>query len=100
MTAEVRGKIVDEVQRFAAELNLSESQRAKLHTAYEKAEERIQQIRREFPDVTRADVVKKLAGARDQIREHVVHFLNPEQLAKWDAEMAKARTFLGHPIKS
>jgi periplasmic protein CpxP/Spy len=100
MTAEVKSKIVDEVKRFATELNLSESQSAKLHTAYEKAEERIEQIRREFPDVTRADVVKKLAGARDQIREDVVHFLTPEQLAKWDVEMAKARTFLCHPIKS
>jgi hypothetical protein len=49
--------------------------------------------------VTRADVIKKLVGARDQIREHVVRFLTPEQLTKWDAEMAKAREFLGHPMK-
>jgi Spy/CpxP family protein refolding chaperone len=100
MTAEGRSKIVDEVKRFATELNLSESQRAQLHTAYEKAEDRIQQIRKEYPDVTRADVVKKLVGARDQIREHVVHFLTPEQLTKWDAEVAKAKTFLGHPMKA
>jgi hypothetical protein len=39
--------------------------------------------------VTRADVIKKLVAAQDQIREHIVAFLNPEQL-KWDAEMAKA----------
>jgi hypothetical protein len=44
-------------------------------------------------------VIKKLVGARDQIREHVVKFLTPEQLTKWDAEMAKAREFLGHPMK-
>jgi hypothetical protein len=49
--------------------------------------------------VTRADVIKKLAAERDQIREHVVKFLTPEQLTKWDAEIAKARTFLGHPMK-
>ena len=99
MTTEVKTKIVDEVKRFAADLNLSDTQKAQLQTAYEKAEDRIEEIRKQNPDVTRADVIKKLAGARDQIREHVVKFLTPEQLTKWDAEIAKARTFLGHPMK-
>jgi periplasmic protein CpxP/Spy len=99
MTTEVKTKILDEVKRFAAELNLSDSQKAQLHTAYEKAEDRIEEIRKENPDVTRVDVIRKLAAARDQIREHVVKFLTPEQLTKWDAEMSKARTFLGHPMK-
>jgi hypothetical protein len=99
MTAEVKTRIVEEVKRFAADLHLSESQRTQLHTSFEKAEERLEQIRRENPDVTRADVIKKLVGARDQIREHVVKFLTPEQLTKWDAEMTKAREFLGHPMK-
>jgi hypothetical protein len=100
MTTEVKTKIVEEVKRFATELNLSESQKAQLHTAFEKAEDRLEQIRKENPDVTRADVIKKLAGARDQIREHIVKFLTPEQLTKWDAAMAKAREFLGHPMKT
>ena len=99
MTTEVKTKILDEVKRFAAELNLSDSQKAQLHTAYEKAEDRIEEIRKENPDVTRVDVIRKLAAARDQIREHVVKFLTSEQLTKWDAEMSKARTFLGHPMK-
>ena len=100
MTTEVKTKIVEEVKRFATDLNLSESQKAQLHTAFEKAEARLEQIRKENPDVTRGDVIKKLAGARDQIREHVVKFLTPEQLTKWDAEMARAREFLGHPMKA
>ena len=58
MTTEVRTKIADEVKRFAAELNLSDAQKTQLHTAYEKAEDRIEEIRKENPDVTRADVVK------------------------------------------
>jgi DNA-binding MurR/RpiR family transcriptional regulator len=99
MTAEVKTKIVEEVKRFASDLNLSESQKAQMHTAFEKAEGRLEQIRKENPDVTRADVVKKLVGARDQIREHVVKFLTPEQLTKWDAAIAKAREFLGHPMQ-
>ena len=99
MTTEAKSKIVDEVKRFAADLNLSESQKSQLQAAYEKAEDRIEEIRKANPDVTRADVIKKLAAARDQIREHIVNFLTPDQLKKWDAEMSKARNFLGHPMQ-
>jgi hypothetical protein len=67
MTAEVKTKIVEEVKRFATDLNLSESQKAQLHAAFERAEGRLEQIRKDNPDVTRADVIKKLVDARDQI---------------------------------
>jgi periplasmic protein CpxP/Spy len=100
MTTEARTKILDEVKRFAADLKLSESQKSQLQTAYEKAEDRIEEIRKENPDVTRADVIKKLVAARDQIRERIVNFLTPDQLKKWDAEMSKARSFLGHPMQA
>lgn len=99
MTTEAKSKIVDEVQRFAADLNLSESQKNQLKAAYERAEDRIEEIRNANPDVTRADVIRKLVAARDQIRERIVEFLTPDQLKKWDAEMSKARTFLGHPMQ-
>ena len=100
MTTEAKTKIIDELKRFATDLNLSESQKSQLQTALERAEDRIEEIRRTNPDVTRADVIKKLVSARDQIREHIVAFLTPDQLKKWDAEMAKARTFLGHPMQA
>jgi protein CpxP len=100
MTKEAKSTIVEEVKRFAADLNLSESQKTQLQTAYEKAEDRIEEIRKENPDVTRADVVKKLVAARDQIREHIMKFFTPDQLTKWDAEISKARTFLGHPMRA
>jgi periplasmic protein CpxP/Spy len=99
MTTEAKSKIADEVKRFAADLNLSEAQKSQLQTAYERAEDRIDEIRKTNPDVTRADVIKKLASERDQIRERIVNFLTPDQLKKWDAEVAKARTFLGHPMQ-
>ena len=99
MTTEAKSKIVDEVTRFAADLNLSESQKNQLKAAYERAEDRIEEIRNANPDVTRADVIRKLVAARDQIRERIVEFLTPDQLKKWDAEMSKARTFLGHPMQ-
>jgi hypothetical protein len=99
MTVEAKSKIIDEIKRFATDLNLSESQKSQLQTAYENAETRMEEIRKENPDVTRADVIRKLVAARDQIRERIVKFLTPDQLKKWDAEMSKARTFLGHPMQ-
>jgi hypothetical protein len=35
---------------------------------------------------------------RGYVRQQVVKFLTPDQLKKWDAEVAKAREFLGHNI--
>lgn len=100
MTAEVKTKIEDELKRFASDLKLSDAQKQQLREALERAEEKIEEVRRNHPDVTRADVVAKLASARDSIRERVVAFLTPDQLTKWDAEMSKARTFLGHQVKA
>ena len=100
MTTEVRTKIEEELKRFGSDLNLSDSQKSQLRTAFEKAEDKIEEIRKNNPDVTRADVMQKLAGARDQIREHVVKFLTPEQLTKWDAEISKAKMFLGHQLRA
>ena len=56
-------------------------------------------IRAANPDLTRADVVAKIVEARDSLRARVVNFFTPEQLAKWDAEVAKAKTFLGAQVK-
>jgi hypothetical protein len=39
-----------------------------------------------------------VAENRTAIRERIVSFLTPEQLAKWDAEVAKAKEFLGQKI--
>ena len=100
MTTEAKSKIEEELKRFAGDLGLSDTQKQQLKAALERAEEKIEEIRKNQPDITRADVLAKLAGARDAIREHIVKFLTPEQLTKWDAEMAKARTFLGHPMRA
>jgi periplasmic protein CpxP/Spy len=98
MTTEAKAKIEEELKQFGSTLNLSDAQKSQLRTALEKAEDKIEEIRKANPDVTRADLIKKLAGARDQVRERVVTFLNPEQLKKWDEGMAKVKSFLGHPM--
>jgi len=100
MTTEVKTKIEDELRRFATSLNLSESQKTQLRSALDRAEEKIEEIKKSHPDVTRADVMQKLAHARDEIRAHVVKFFTPEQLTKWDAEISKAKTFLGHQVRA
>jgi len=35
---------------------------------------------------------------RTEIRQRVVNFLSPEQLGKWDSEVAKAKEFLGQKV--
>jgi len=96
MKPEVARIVEPELRRFAADLNLSDAQKAQLQTALENARERMDEIRSKNPDVTRADVIAKLQEVRGSLRERVVKFFTPDQLAKWDAEVAKAKTFLGH----
>src|SRR5215471_21509780 len=96
MKPEVARIVEPELRRFAADLNLSDAQKSQLQTALENARERMDEIRAKNPDVTRADVIAKLQEVRGSLRERVVKFFTPDQLAKWDAEVTKAKTFLGH----
>jgi len=94
-------KIVEtELKQFASDLNLTDQQKTQLRSVLENARERMDDIRAKNPDVTRADVIAKLAEVRSSLRERVVNFFTPEQLAKWDSGVAKARTFLGEKVQS
>src|SRR4029450_8053765 len=88
--------VQSELKRFATDLNLSEDQKTRLKSALENAREKLDEIRKDNPDITKADVVGKLKGARGPLRERVEAFLTPEQLTKWDAEVSKAKAFLGY----
>ena len=57
--------------------------------------EKLDGAREKNPNLTRADVLAKLMAERSTLRERVVKFFTPEQLVKWDAEVAKAKTVLG-----
>jgi len=96
LSPEAMEAVQSELRRFAADLNLSEDQKTRLKAALEGARERLDDIRKAHPDVTRADVIAKLKEVRGPLRERVVAFLTPEQLTKWDAEVAKAKAFLGY----
>jgi protein CpxP len=39
-----------------------------------------------------------VAANRDQLRQRLVNCLSPEQLKKWDAEVSKAKEFLGQQM--
>jgi periplasmic protein CpxP/Spy len=100
MRAELIEVVETELKRFAADLNLSDAQKAQLKTALENAHDRVDEIRQRNPNVSREEVVSKLKEARDSIRERVVKFLTPEQLTKWDQQVTKAKTFLGEQVGS
>jgi periplasmic protein CpxP/Spy len=94
-------KIVEtELKQFAQDLKLSDAQKTQLKTVLENAREKMDDIREKNPDISKAEIVAKLGEVRTSLRERVVKFFTPDQLAKWDAEVAKAKTFLGHTVKS
>jgi hypothetical protein len=45
-------------------------------------------------------VIRKIAENQAAIRERLTKFLTPEQRTKWDAEVAKAKEFLGQKVAS
>lgn len=96
LTPEASQAIQAEVKQFATDLNLSDDQKARLKSALEGARQKIEEIRKAQPDITKQDVIAKVKEARGPLRERVTGFLTPEQLTKWDAEVAKAKSFLGY----
>jgi len=100
MRAEMIEAVETELKRFAADLNLSDTQKVQLKAALEQAHDKIDDFRQKNPNISRAEIVSKIKDARGSIRERVVKFLTPEQLTKWDQEVGKAKNFLGQKLDS
>jgi protein CpxP len=100
LTQEQRDQVVAEAGKFAASLNLSNDQKEKLQNAFTDARSKVGDYLMDHPNITRADIAKQVAGQRDQIRQRVVGFLTPDQMNKWDAEIAKAKEFLGQNMSA
>jgi protein CpxP len=98
MTPEKTDAVASELKRFAQELNLSESQKEQLRTHLTGTQAKLDEFRQQNPNASRQDMIKKVAAVRGSIREQVVKFLTPQQLEKWDAEIVKAKEFLGHKL--
>ena len=101
LSNEEREQVANELKRFATEdLNLSSDQKEKLHGFLTEAYEKVQDYRKQNPNATREDLIRRVAENRTAIRERLTKFLPPEQLTKWDAEVAKAKEFLGQKAAS
>ena len=98
LTAEQREQVATELKRFAGDLNLTDEQKEKLQTALTEGREKVGEYLKNNPNTTKADIIAKVKANRDEIRQRVVKFLTPEQLSKWDSEVAKAKEFLGQNL--
>ena len=98
LTPEQRTQVGDELKRFGSSLNLSDEQKEELHTFLLEAREKVQVYLHDNPNASRADIVQKVQANREGLRTRLVNFLSPEQLSKWDTEIAKAKEFLGQKL--
>ena len=98
LTNEQREQVAAELKQFAGDLNLNDQQKEKLREFLTDARTKLAEYMQANPHVTRADIIKQVAANRDQLRQRLVNFLSPEQLTKWDTEVAKAKEFLGQKL--
>jgi hypothetical protein len=98
LTQEQRDMVTSELKRFATDLNLSDDQKQKLHDFLTATAEKVEEYKQQNPTATKEDLVKRINTNRTEIRERVKNFLSPEQLTKWDAEVGKAKEFLGQKV--
>ena len=87
--------IKNELKRFAGDLNLSDEQKTKLHERLTSAAEKLHEYKQSHPNVSRDDIIKAVVSHKAELRARLESFLTPEQLKKWDAEVAKGKEFLG-----
>jgi periplasmic protein CpxP/Spy len=98
LTADQREQVASELKRFAGDLNLTDDQKQKLQAALTEGREKVGEYLKNNPSTTKADIIAKVKANRDEIRQRVVSFLSPDQLSKWDSEVAKAKEFLGQKL--
>jgi hypothetical protein len=95
ISPEIREKVANEMKQLVGSLNLSDEQQERLRGFLSEAREKVEEYRKQNPNATKEDLVRKVAENRNEIRERLTKFLTPEQLTKWDAEVSKAKEFLG-----
>lgn len=80
----------------ARKVNQKDQLKAFLTEKYEK----LQEYRKQNPNVSSEDIRQYVAKNRAAGREKIEKFLTPDQLAKWDAEVSKAKDFLSRRAAS
>ena len=94
MTPDELNNIATELKRLGGELKLSDQQKEDLKSFLTEKYEKLQEYRRQNPNISKEDVANYIAKNRAAGREKLEKFLTPEQLKTWDAEVAKAKDFL------
>jgi periplasmic protein CpxP/Spy len=98
LTSEQRDTIATELKSLVSSLNLSDDQKQRLQGFMTEASEKVQEYKQQNPNASSEDLLKKVAENRTAIRQRLVNFLTPDQLSKWDAEISKAKEFLGQKL--
>ena len=91
MTPEDLTTITTELKRFGTELNLTDAQKEQLKTCLTEKYHKLQEFRQQNPNASKDDLTRNLAAIRSAGREKLARFLTPDQLTKWDAEIAKSQ---------
>jgi ribosome recycling factor len=97
LTPEQTKVLTDELTRFGKELALSDTQKEALRPVLGEQMNKIKQLN-SLTDLTSADKLAKYKDIRSAGYERIKGILSPEQLTKWDAEMVKAKDFLGAKV--
>jgi len=98
LTPEERDAVVAELKKIGASLNLSDEQKQKLQAFMTEASQKVQEYKQQNPNATEQDLIRRVQDNRAALRQRVENFLTPEQLSKWDTEVAKAKEFLGQKL--
>src|SRR6516225_11622171 len=98
LTPEQREQVAAELKRFGADLQLSDDQKTKLQEFLTEARAKVADYLHNNPNAKKSDIINQVAANRDQLRQRLVNFLSPEQLKNWDAEVSKAKEFLGQQM--
>jgi periplasmic protein CpxP/Spy len=94
MTPDELNNVAVELKRLGSELNLSDHQKEELKAFLTEKYEKLQEYRKQNPNVSKEQIAQYVAQNRSAGREKLTKFLTPEQLKTWDAEVAKAKDFL------
>ena len=100
MTPDEVNNIAVELKRLGGELNLSDEQKDKLISFLADKYEKLQEYKKQNPNVSKEDIAQYVAKNRSAGREKLERFLTPEQLTTFDAEVAKAKDFISQRAAS
>jgi periplasmic protein CpxP/Spy len=98
MTPDDLSIVTAELKQFATTLNLSDTQKEQVKAFLTEKYTKLQEFRQQNPNISKEELLQRMASIRSTGREQLVKFLTPEQLTKWDAEVAKAKEFFGQKI--